>query len=63
MFPEILAKTMFQQQHQHRQRPPTPAWAGNGPNQLARLPEVNEVGSIVVTGVRAFAKRYKYVTA
>jgi hypothetical protein len=55
---------MFHQQY--RQRPPPPAWAGNGPHQnlqLARLPEVNEVGSIVLTGVRAFAKRYKYVTA
>ena len=56
---------MFHQQYR-QQRPPPPAWAGNRPNQnlqLAQLPDVNEVGSIIVTGARAFAKRYKYVTA
>jgi hypothetical protein len=53
-------------QYQQRQRPPPPTWAGNNINnrnlQLAQLPDVNQIGSIVLTGIRTFAKRYKYVT-
>jgi hypothetical protein len=65
---------MFGPQYNYRQPPrpqqQRPAWAGNqnqNQNQpqllVTQLPNVNQVGTIVVNGVRQFAKRYKYITA
>jgi hypothetical protein len=49
--------------------PPQPGrWAGpnvnaNNNHQLAQLPDMNQVGTLLLNGVRQFAIRYKYVTA
>jgi hypothetical protein len=43
-----------------RPRPPPPP---QQQRQLARLPEVQEVGTILVQGARSFARRHKYITA
>lgn len=53
---------------QYNNRQP-PAWSGRNNNvghnnqQLAELPNMNQVGTLIVNGARQFAARYRYITA